>query len=209
MVLIGCDFSINKPACCIFKDNKFHFISWPHDLPKSVLKIYSSSPSIKIIERIDVKEQSSDVSAKLRFEVKNSKYLSNLILLTLSEYIEEKNTFMAFEGLSYGSGGDSGIQLGAYKYVLMDELIKIIPLENMYTYAPITIKKTAGCSQKGKTKSDMIEAFKKTEDTEFSKYICNNEDLFKTKKGNWITHLDDIIDAYWALETLKLKLFPF
>jgi hypothetical protein len=74
----------------------------------------------------------------------------------------------------------------------------------MFTYAPITIKKTAGCSKKGTKKADMIEAFK-IMPNEFSKYLRNNESLFKTKGGNWITHLDDLVDSFWALETLREK----
>jgi len=202
--LIGCDFSINKPAACILTNNQYRFISWPYGLSKSQIEIYQKSP-ITIIDREDNKQKGDNVSDKLRYEVKNAKYLANLILRSLKDFINEE-TFIAFEGLSYGSKGDVVLQLGGYKYILMDVLSSVIPLENMFTYAPITIKKTAGCSKKGTTKADMIEAFK-IMPTEFSKHLRENEGSFKTKgtKGNWIIHLDDIVDSFWALETLREK----
>jgi hypothetical protein len=202
-VLIGADFSINKPAVCILKNNQYHFISWPYGLSKPQIEAYKKSP-ITIIDRTDDKDKGDNISDKLRYEVSNAKYLANLIMNSISSFVN-KDTFMAFEGLSYGSTGDVVLQLGGYKYILMDVLSSIIPLENMYTYAPITIKKTAGCSKKGTKKADMIEAFKLMP-TEFSKYIRSNEEIFKTKNGNWIAHLDDIVDSYWALETLREKL---
>lgn len=204
MILIGFDFSINKPAACINSNGKIHFVSWPYDLPKSTLQVYKDSP-ISIVDRTDNKEKGDNVSEKLRYEVKNSKYLATLILDTIKPYIKNDKVFMGFEGLSYGSKGDVVLQLGGYKYILMDTLKEYVPLENMYTYAPITIKKTAGCSEKGKTKADMIEAFNKMPGT-FNEFVRNNEKKFQNKNGKWITHLDDLVDAYWVLKTLEEKL---
>jgi hypothetical protein len=202
--LIGCDFSINKPAACILTNNQYRFVSWPYGLSKVQIETYRKSP-ITIIERADNKDKGDNVSDKLRYEVRNAKYLANLILNSLKDFVN-KETLIAFEGLSYGSTGDVVLQLGGYKYILMDVLSSVIPLENMFTYAPITIKKTAGCSKKGTTKADMIEAFK-IMPTEFSKHLRDNEPSFKTKgtKGNWITHVDDLVDSFWALETLRDK----
>lgn len=208
MVLIGFDFSINKPAACILKGNQYHFISWPYGLSKPQRKVYEDAP-ITIVDRSDTKDKGDNVSEKLRYEVKNSKYLANLILDKIFPYIEkekERNVFVAFEGLSYGSTGDVVLQLGGYKYILMDVLRQFIPLDNMFTYAPTTIKKTAGCSKKGMGKPEMIEAFKKV-NTPFSKHLRDNEGSFKTRFGNWITHLDDVSDSYWVVETLKKKEF--
>lgn len=204
MTLIGFDFSINKPASCILKNNQFTFISWPYGLSGPQKKVYEESP-ITIIERTDTKDKGEGVSDKLRYEVRNAKYLANLILNTLLPFIkEDKDVYIGFEGLSYGSTGDVFLQLGGYKFILMDTLSQHIPLENMFTFAPTTIKKHAGCSKKGMGKPEMIEAFKLV-NTPFSKYLKKNENTFKTKFGNWITHLDDIVDSYWVLETLRDK----
>ncbi|NMC60404.1 MAG: hypothetical protein GYA51_13625 [Candidatus Methanofastidiosa archaeon] len=203
MTLIGFDFSINKPAACILKNERYYFISWPYGLSESNKNTYKDAP-ILLVERTDDKDKGDNVSEKLRYEVENSKYLAKLILNSISPFIDDE-TYLAFEGLSYGSSGDVVLQLGGYKYILMDVLSDRVSLDNMYTYAPITIKKTAGCSKKGQKKADMIEAFKNAP-TEFSDYLKRNEEEFKTKKGNWLVHLDDIVDAYWTLETLREKI---
>ena len=209
MTLIGFDFSINKPAACILKDNSYTFISWPYGLSNTALKTYQDSP-VTIVERTDTKEKGDNVSSKLRYEVENSRYLAELITSSILDVIGnfyKEDTYLAFEGLSYGSTGDVVLQLGGYKYILMDILSEFLPLDNMFTYAPTSVKKTAGCSKKGMKKSDMIEAFK-TVSTPLSKYLRENEEDFKTKKGNWIAHLDDLVDAYWVLETLRERDLP-
>ncbi|MFW6311341.1 MAG: hypothetical protein ACOC1K_03805, partial [Nanoarchaeota archaeon] len=161
---------------------------------------------VNIIDRIDNKNKGDNVSAKLRYEVKNAKYLSNLIFDSISDYLDE-DTLIAFEGLSYGSSGDVVLQLGGYKYILMDTLSSLVPLENMYTYSPITIKKTAGCSERGKSKKDVIDAFIKFHSKTKFKDALNNkrEDFMKKGNKNWIDHVDDLVDSFWTLETLRDK----
>jgi hypothetical protein len=89
----------------------------------------------------------------------------------------------------------------------MDELLKHMPLENIYTYAPTTVKKTGGCSKRGLGKHAMIESFAKNSDNNTLKIaIRDNRDSFMKKGGNnYIDHLDDLIDSYFVLETLRLK----
>jgi len=201
-ILIGFDFSINKPSCTILKDDEYVFMSWPYDLPKKIREIYKESP-LFLIDRTDEKSKVKDVSFKLRYEITNSKYLGSLIRDSIKPFIKNNSEiYIGFEGLSYASSGDVVLQLGGYKYMLMDILSEYTPLENMYTYSPMTIKKTAECSKKGMTKSDMIDKFKSL-DNDFSKYLRDNEGLFKTRNGNWIVHLDDIVDSYYVLKTLE------
>jgi hypothetical protein len=114
---------------------------------------------------------------------------------------------MAFEGVSYGSSGNVVLQLGGYKYMIMDALARIVPLENMYTYSPITVKKVAGCSKRGTPKSEVIEAFISGSHPNTLKTAIRADKLSFMKKGgkNFIDHLDDLVDSYWVLETLRDK----
>lgn len=204
-VIIGFDFSINKPACCIFKNNIYTFISWPYGLSDSILNIYKKT-SLNLIERTDNKDKGNNISDKIRYEINNSSYLANLIINSIKPYFVNDNTFISFEGFSYASKGDAVSSLIGYKYILINYLSKYVSLENMFTYAPISLKKTAGCSQKGSKKSDIIESFINEPNT-FSKLIKENKTLFQTKKGNWIIHIDDIADSYFALKTHIEKSF--
>jgi hypothetical protein len=198
--LIGIDFSIIKSAACILKNDEYIFISWPYNLSETHLEIYKNSP-VRIIKRTDIRQKTKNITEKVQFEVENSKYLARLILNVLRQYLNG-GAYIAFESLSYGSHGDVILQLSSYKGVLMQMLTEVIPVENIFTFAPTTVKHTAGCSKKGMKKSDMIEVFK-TRSTPFSLYLKENEEKFKTKGGkNYIPHLDDFVDAYFVLETL-------
>ena len=89
----------------------------------------------------------------------------------------------------------------------MNELAKYVPLDNMFTYSPITVKSTAGCAKRGMGKADMINKFiEEGPHCIFNHVLKESPDKFKTPKSkNWITHLDDFVDAYFVLETLRKK----
>jgi hypothetical protein len=205
MTLIGFDFSINKPAACVLHKNKYYFISWPYGLKEEIIKTYINA-GVEIIGRKDDKEKGETLSSKMRYEVENAKYLSNLIAGSLFPYLNI-DTFIAFEGLSYASSGDVVLQLGGYKYMLMSKLSEVVPLKNMFTYSPITIKSIAGCAKRGMGKTEMINEFIKSGPLcKFRLTLFEKPELFQSIKAkNWIIHLDDLVDAYWTLMTLREK----
>lgn len=205
MNVIGFDFSINKPAATVFSNNKYSFYIWPYHLADKYVKAYSDH-GVNVTNRTDDKDEGKDISSKMRYEVENSKYIANLITESLMSFLNI-DTYLSFEGLSYGSGGDRGIQLGAYKYILMSRLSDIVPMKNMYTYSPITIKSVAECAKKGMDKKDMINRFIEIgPDSEFRTALKNTPEIFQSPKAkNWIENVDDIVDSYWAIETLRKK----
>lgn len=205
MNLIGFDFSINKPAAFIYSNGSYSFFGWPYGMKDKHKQQYHEA-GVTIIDRTDTKDKGDNVSSKLRYEVANSKYLANLIFDSIKDYLNEE-TYIGFEGLSYGSSGDVVLQLGGYKYMLMDKLTERTPLKNMFTYSPITIKKTAGCSKRGMNKKDMIESFiNENIDLRFKNSLRKKRDEFMKKGGkNWIDFVDDLVDSYWTLETLRIK----
>jgi len=205
MNIIGFDFSINKPAACVWSNNTYHFYGWPYQPQKKLPQLYKDV-NVHIIDRIDDKEKGDNVSSKMRYEVKNARYISELIFNSLNLFLS-KDTYIGFEGLSYGSSGDVVLQLGGYKYMIMDVFSQIVPLENMFTYAPATVKKTAGCSKRGLGKHAMIEAFMNSKCEHGLRDILNKDKESFMKKGlkNYVDHLDDLVDSYWVLKTLQDK----
>jgi len=210
MNLIGFDFSINKSAACVFHNNEYIFYGWPYNLKQEFSNLFNES-GVNIIERTDDKEKGDNISMKMRYEIKNSVYLAKLITSSLQFYLN-RNTYLAFEGLSYASSGDVVLQLSSYKYMLMNELSQYIPLENMFTYSPITVKSTAGCAKKGMGKMEMINTFISNHeiDAVFRFNLLNKSEQFqiigkRNKKMSWIPLVDDLVDAYFVLQTLKKK----
>ena len=98
--------------------------------------------------------------------------------------------------------------MGGYKYILMKAFFdEGVPFKNMITYAPITIKKTADCAKRGMGKKEMIDAFVATNtDIPLRNAIKKDPSKFQKRTGNWIDHLDDFVDAYFAVETFQNKL---
>lgn len=205
MTLIGFDFSINKPACCIFDGYEYTFWIWPYGVPRNILDIYVEN-GVNVFYRDDDKEKGDSLSSKMRYEITNADYLSQIILDSIHSYCYN-NTYLSFEGLSYGSKGDVVLQLGGYKYILMQKFRQLINLNKMYTYSPITVKSVAGCAKKGMNKKDMINSFiKNGPDCKFRLTLSKYPEIFQSKKAkNWIVCIDDIIDSYWVLETLRIK----
>lgn len=204
-ILIGMDFSVCKPAVTVLINDECKYFGWPYKLPPKVVNLYRNSGVI-ITDRTDYRAKSTDLSDKMNYEVKNSAYLADLMVETLKTYLTN-DTYVAFEGLSYGSGGNSGLQLSGYKYLLMDRLSRYVPYDNMFTYSPLTIKSVAGCAKKGMGKNEMIEAFiKDSKESHLKSSLISEKSSFKKKNSNnWVDHLDDIVDSYWALITLMTK----
>jgi len=204
MNLVGFDFSCNKPACCLLINNNYHFAFWPLELDeKSKQAFIDNDVYVDNRKRLLQGENSSE---KFRLHVHMANELSNKILSYIKENINNNKTIIAFEGSSFGSKGDAGLQLTGYRYILMNELGKQYGLDNIYTYAPLTIKSIANCSKKiNKGKNSMIESFKKEN---INHLLCQTLISFPEKlkkKTNYILGVDDCVDSYFVLKTLRAK----
>lgn len=206
MNIIGFDFSIEKPACCIFNEHEYKFRSWPWGLREDLKKLYRIA-NVDIIDRQEEKYKGSNSSEKMRNSVERADFLANLIYNSFTEEELTKDTWIVWEGLSFASSGNVILQLGGYKYMIMNRFREKISLEKQITYAPITIRKTANCSKKGMGKKEMIKSFINTNlDNNLRNNLALYSDSFKKRGGlNWIDHLDDFVDAFWLVETFRQK----
>jgi len=220
MKIIGFDFSIEKPACCIYDGNTYEFRSWAWNLSPRLKAIYLNA-GVNVYERNETKLKNLESSEKMQHDVKRGILLAEMIAnsFTEEELTNDPDTWIVWEGLSFGSSGNVVVQLGGFKYLVMDRLNSKVEIEHQITYAPTTIKKTAGCSKKitdpitGKKKSqgkpEMIQAFIDTKvDIPLRHAMELSRDDFR-KKGdkNWIDHLDDLVDSYWLVQTFIEKEF--
>ncbi|MGL5692114.1 MAG: hypothetical protein ACRDD8_15040 [Bacteroidales bacterium] len=208
MVYIGFDFSINKPACTVVDVSSsgsvtYKHYCWPSKASKNAINILENAGVVVIKQDLDV--SNGTYSGDMVTDIKNAKKLADLICNTLSIYLNgDKDVYIAQEGFSYGSKGSSILDLAGYKYILMDYINKHVSFDNMLTYAPATIKKTAGCSKKNKNKKDdMIEAFKDEENLNTRFRLLLNEYPQQLKmKTNYVVCVDDIVDSYWVTKTM-------
>lgn len=197
--LIGVDFSIAKTAACVLSDNKYLFYLWPKDLKDKDINILTNvGINVKLRQNIEITD-------KVRYDITNANILSDLIINSLMSFIN-KNTLIAIEGASFASKGNMVISLMTWKYLLIYKLSLLISLENIFTYAPLSIKSVAGCSSKDKRgKDSMIKAFSEEQiDHPFHTVIRDNPSQLK-KKTNFVSGIDDIVDSYYVVKTLRVK----
>jgi hypothetical protein len=204
MTYVGFDFSCNKPACCIKKNGMYSFYVWPLELDqKSILMLEAADVNVDNRNRLPEGKTSSE---KFRVHVKMAKELSEKIKKLLIDVIGSDDAIISFEGSSFGSKGDAGLQLAGYRYVLVKELGEIYGFDNIYTYAPLTVKSVAGCASKDKKgKDSMITAFG---ESRISHKLCDairDDSKSLKKKTNFVSCIDDISDSFWVLQTLLIK----
>jgi hypothetical protein len=105
---------------------------------------------------------------------------------------------VGLEGFSYGSKGNSGLDIAGYAYCVRKALFEKYG-KKLCVFSPGNVKKKAGKGNAGK--DEMLDFFINWKD----------EDLRKTKLWNMISKkqisndkpVDDIIDAYFIQECTK------
>lgn len=200
MVYIGFDYSIKKTACTVIDNGEIFHYCWPVNVSDKSISMLKSAGVIAIPYK-SVKS-STGYSDLMRDVLTNSENISKLICDTLEHHLIKDNVVIAQEGFSYNSKGSSMLDLAGGKYILMHYLSDYIPMNKMYTYAPITVKKTAKCAKKGMGKEDMILAFSREKiNSNFHKILVEEPNTL-IKKTNFVECVDDIVDSYWVTKTM-------
>ena len=213
-IYVGFDFSMNKPAATIYWNNRYFFYFWPLDLQDKKVKMYKDVEVVVHARNIkSIVEKDIESSKLVLIHTIRSIDLANMIIKDLDALIidtlkiEDYELYVCSEGLSFGSKGDATLNLATYKGVLLAKIYEHYGdnLKRLYTYAPITLKSTAGCAGKEtiKLKTAMIQAFIK-ERNNIPFRVALEKGKLKAKV-NYLTGVDDLVDSYWALQTMVKK----
>ena len=210
--IIAFDFSCSKPALCSYIDGNIEYAVFPASID-GISKSKLENASINIYDRgLEPLSKNGTLSSSeiIKEQVIRAANLADMITNYCIKILKEKgykpaDCIIAHEGLSFGSTGNAVLDLSGYKYVLMYRMMQS-GFERFATYAPITIKKTAGCSKKGAGKEDMIQAAGKNAEHPFNRIISESPMELK-KKTAWVSCVDDLCDAYWCMKTCIEKEF--
>lgn len=214
MTYIGIDFSLNSPGICVQLPNgKYQFISFfnfgnriwgSHKTPKSfkVHKELSESDTIIAIPYYR-NITSDDFVQKEREKLDDGKSIAELISNFLDSLYGTQNVKVALEGFSYGSKGNSFIDIVQYNTFLRSKLIETYTSDNIYIMQPKHVKKHAGNGNANKHL--MVSAFQNN--------VLNDKDLVKTKFWKWLSKqnfndkipspVSDLVDSYFILNCIK------
>lgn len=218
MIYSGIDFSLNSPGTCT-QDHKgkYTFITffnygnriWDEEgrkIPKS-FSVHKELMDNKTILGFPYYRQVKDKDFLLREREKltDGQNIADLISNILITLYGTQNHKIALEGFSYGSKGNSFIDIVQYNTFLRNEIVNSWGVENISIYQPSHVKKLAG---KGNAnKHYMVKAFQDD--------VFNDKDLRKTKLWKWTQGkdftekipkpIDDLVDAYFILNANKDK----
>lgn len=212
-LLIGVDFSINKPAMTILYNGEYTFMAWPLSMSHNLVESYKSV-NIDIFNRglEEIKKDKMTSSELALTHVTRSLHLADIIVNYIRNFILSHNMtdyeiILASEGLSFGSFGNAALDLASYKGVFLAFLYKTFGdrISGLFTYPPISLKSTAGCACKDKIKDKkaMVHAFI-NEPVEHPFRTALENGRFLAKK-NYMMCVDDIVDSYFALKTLMTR----
>ncbi len=218
MIYTGIDFSLNSPGVCVQNhQGEYKFITffnygnriWDEEgrkIPKA-FSVHKELMDSKTIIGFPYYRHvaSKDFLLREREKMTDGQSIADLIgdiLITLFGTDSHK---VSLEGFSYGSKGNSFIDIVQYNTFLRNRLVNAWGVNKISIYQPSHIKKLAG---KGNAnKHYMAKAFQDD--------VLNDKNLRKTELWKWTQGkdfsekipkpLDDLIDAYFILNANKEK----
>ena len=216
MIHVGIDFSLNSPGICIQDHkNNYHFLSffnygkriWDEEGIR-IPKAFTVHKELSDLDALSCFAYNREVTSKEflyreRQKLNDAENISSLITDIMITLHGTENVKIALEGFSYGSKGNSFIDIIQYNTFLRSKLNKLYGNENISVYQPSHVKKSAG---KGNAnKHYMIKAFQDD--------VLDDKDLRKTKIWKWVQGkdysmkipkpLDDLVDSYFILNANK------
>jgi hypothetical protein len=216
MVLVGIDFSLNSPAFCIYNEGVYHWGSLTRSertadsLMKNTKKPYSilgenENFTLIFMEKKDLPE---DYMEKERLKIDFFLEVVDTLFNSISDKIGHKDFYVAMEGLSFSSNGNSLIDISMATALLRERIVQKIGKERFYVFSPSSIKKFAkkGNSKKDELYEALIEKKEETNLTEFTNILEKNKHEWITKSKQVNKPIDDIVDATWITLFLKEKI---
>lgn len=204
---IGIDFSINSPAICLRESDSLQFVAFYNEEGKNFKK---GNPRDFLVHH-EISALSGVSVHKFKRRKKHDNYSIDQAqkiedghsLAVLIESQIPEGAPVGLEGYSYGSKGNSFIDLIAFNSVLRNRLW--LEGHSVTVYTPSQVKTRAG---KGNlNKQGMFSAFveNRSEDpllagSEFWKWCAERRDL---AQGEIPKPIDDLVDAYWISRLLS------
>lgn len=211
-IFIGIDLSLNSTGICIIREDRNKIVSI-FKTENNIEKIFTRDDHFSLLnncEEVNIilepksKQEEAEYHIRERSKISSFIRLTDLIINSIENEIGEE-TYIAMEGISFGSTGNSLIDISMATGILRKELIERLGrnTDNFFVFSPTAIKKFAG---KGNFKKiDMFDAIIKESDfdSEFINILRNNREMCVTPKGIVKKPIEDMIDSVWVARFLK------
>ena len=212
--IIGIDLSLNSTGICILRGDSINLVS-VFKTDNNIEKIFSRNDhfallrgcsELKMILKNKELDKSSEYHIREREKISNFVYLANEIKdAIIGSICDDDDVYIGMEGISFGSPGNSLIDISMLTGILRSEILKILGNDSgrFFVFSPTAIKKFAG---KGNFKKiEMYDSLcSQTEvNSEFITLIKEKKDMMVTKSGTVKKPTEDIIDSIWVARFLK------
>ena len=209
MSIIAIDFSINSTAICIQHKHGLEWFNFVSNLnldrkPFAIHKeLVDSSQNVHVIGYERNKPKDLDYSDEQSWKIANANCLSYTIMNTIAPYIDEESIF-AFEGYSYGSKGNSFIDLITYNTFLKSKILRVCQ-NDIRILAPKSVKKDfTGNGNAGKPM--MVKSFASRKDVLLKNDAVHNY-CSSVDFGEKVPKpIDDLVDAFAILKFTEQRL---
>jgi len=210
---IGIDISLNSTGIVQFTNNKIQFYSlFRVDKPEKFLKLphiemlknagvlfYSTEKLGKVThdEIIEKGKKKGQIEKVLNYSATEvNKILCDISISNHLDTIIKESDIIAMEGMSYASPGNSKVDIAILTGILRSTIIRKVSDSKFSVYSPSSVKLFA--TGKGNAnKMQMLESFI-WENIELAKIVKDNWSTFMNKKGEILSPLTDLVDAYFV-----------
>lgn len=209
---IGIDLSLNSTAISIICGNSIKIISI-FKTENNIDRIFEKKDHFSLIKKcsdVDIILENKKYSTKKEYHINEREKilsfmrLNELIMESIKDDINDE-TYIGMEGISFGSTGNSLIDISMATGIVRKSLVERISndVDRFFIFSPSSIKKFAG---KGNFKKiEMFDAILKESeiDSEFIKTIRSNREACVTPKGVIKKPIEDMVDSIWICKFLK------
>ena len=188
--------SKNSPGVCIREDQKLTFVSFIRATETKKNTGHFSTLRDKGVQ-IVLHSRSTKIKEYSELELWKIEDAS-ILAKTIVENLPDEVDLIGIEGFSYGSKGNSGLDIAGYAYCLREELFEKYG-KKLCVFSPSNVKKQAGKGNAGKP--EIKKFFLETQDptlkqNAFWKSLYENEIVDEKP-------VDDLIDAYFVQECTR------
>lgn len=209
MTIVSIDFSILYPGVCICRD--FSQFKWLAVVNSNVRKkdklnfdyLTENYPNIKILY-LDSKRSKAD-EYHITERIKLTNYFELISKLTdeiAKEIKDDKEVIVVLEGISFGSSGNSLVDISQATGILKKEVARKLlnlNLEKFFIFSPSELKNAIGCKGNA-NKLDIFQKFKSDPIIEEVKksdlYKAVNTEEWIIEKDKILSPIIDMVDSF-------------
>jgi hypothetical protein len=215
--IIGIDLSLNSTGICVLRGNSIDLVS-VFKTDNNIDKIFSRNDHFTLLngcKELKMILKNKELDKSKEYHIREREKISNFVSLAkeikdaiIGSIKDGDDVYIGMEGISFGSPGNSLIDISMLTGILRSEILKILGNDpgRFFVFSPTAIKKFAG---KGNFKKiEMYDSLcaQTGVNSDFITLIKEKKEMMVTKSGTVKKPTEDIIDSIWVARFLKSEI---